>query len=266
VEVKAPVPRDIADALVEVGSRLGIFGAGLSWYEQATSTNDLAAARAQDGAPEGWVVAAGAQTSGRGRLGRSWASPSGAGVYASAILRPPQDIVSLVTIAAGVAIAEGVEAATELRATLKWPNDVQAGPRKLAGILAEAGGAGVRPHYVVVGFGINVTSAPYPADVAARATSIEGELGHPCDRGLVLAECLAALADRYRALQQGGAASVTSAWRARAAGYLGREVEWDADGATRRGIAEDIDPRGALLVRTDRGIVPVISGEVRWIT
>jgi biotin-(acetyl-CoA carboxylase) ligase len=58
---------------------------------------------------------------------------------------------------------------------------------------------------------------------------------------------------------------VTAAWRARAAGHLGREVEWDADGTTRRGIAEDIDPRGALLVRTDRGIVPVISGEVRWV-
>lgn len=265
MDVNAPFPRDITDALVAVGPRLGIFGACFSWHEQASSTNDLAASKAQDGAPEGVVVAAGSQTSGRGRLGRSWASPSGAGVYASAILRPSSHIVSLVTIAAGVAVAEGIEAATGLGPTLKWPNDVQVGTRKLAGILAEAGGAGLGSPYVVLGFGINVTSAPYPPDVAARATSIQHELRRPCDRGRVLAECLAALADRYRALQEGQASGVTAAWRARAAGHLGREVEWDADGTTRRGIAEDIDPRGALLVRTDRGIVPVISGEVRWV-
>ena len=119
---------------------------------------------------------------------------------------------------------------------------------------------------MILGFGINLLAAAYPPDVAARATSIERELGRPCDRGLVLAECLAALADRYDALQRGDVDAVTSAWRARAAESLGRAVEWDAGGATRRGIAEDIDPRGALLVRVDADVVRVISGEVRWVS
>jgi len=143
---------------------------------------------------------------------------------------------------------------------------VYVGARKLAGILAEAGGSGVGVQHVIVGFGINLLTAAYPPDVAARATSIESELGRPCDRGLVLAECLAALDDRYRALQQGRADTVTSAWRTRAADSLGRIVEWEADGATRRGIAQDIDATGALLVRVDGNIVRVISGEVRWVS
>ena len=262
--MKAPFPRDLTDALGVVRSRLGIFAADRTWHEQASSTNDLAAARAQDGAPEGLVVAAGAQTSGRGRLGRHWASPPGAGVYASVVLRPPPNIVSLVTIAAGVAIAEGIAAATGFTPGLKWPNDVYAGPRKLAGILAEAGGADAGAPYVVVGFGINVTSASYPLDVATRATSLETEVGRPCDRGRVFAECLAALANRYESLRDGGAPAVTTVWRTLAGGFLGRDVRWDDDGTTRRGVAEDIDPSGALVVRTDRGLVTVFSGEVCW--
>jgi BirA family biotin operon repressor/biotin-[acetyl-CoA-carboxylase] ligase len=266
VQPSEAVPADINEALAVAGSRLGPFEGRLSWHDEVPSTNDLAAAMAEHGAAEGSVVAANAQTSGRGRLGRSWASPAGAGLYVSAILRPAPGIVPLITIAAGVAIADGVQAASGLSPRVKWPNDVYVGPRKLAGILADAGGSGRDVRHVILGFGINLLTAAYPPDVAARATSIESELGRRCDRGLVLAECLAALADRYRALQRGEAATLTLAWRERAADSLGRMVEWDADGATRRGIAQDIDSRGALLVRVDGAIVRVISGEVRWVS
>jgi BirA family biotin operon repressor/biotin-[acetyl-CoA-carboxylase] ligase len=219
---------------------------------------------AMRGAPEGSVVAANAQSSGRGRLGRMWASPPGAGLYVSVVLHPRREAMSLVTIAAGVAVAEGIEAATGLRASVKWPNDVYVGTRKLAGILAEAGASAAGDH-VVVGFGINVQPAALPPDVAARATSIEGELGRAVDRGLVLAECLAALANRYRTLQRGAADELIAAWRARAAQHMGRPVEWDGDGGAHRGIAHDIDAGGALLVRVGDQIVRVISGEVRWL-
>jgi BirA family biotin operon repressor/biotin-[acetyl-CoA-carboxylase] ligase len=266
VQPSDAVPADINQALAVAGSRLGPFEGRLSWHEEVPSTNDLAAVMAEQGAAEGYVVAANAQTSGRGRLGRSWASPPGAGLYVSAILRPAPGVVPMITIAAGVAIADGVRAATGLSSRLKWPNDVYVGPRKLAGILAEAGGSGAGVQHVIVGFGINLLTAAYPPDVAVRATSIESELGRWCDRGLVLAECLAALADRYRALQRGETETVTLAWRERAADGLGRIVEWDADGATRRGVAQDIDSRGALLVLVDGAIVRVISGEVRWVS
>lgn len=259
------IPDDINEALAGAGSRLGPFRGRLSWYESVPSTNDVAALMAEHGAAEGSIVAANAQTSGRGRLGRSWASPPGAGLYVSAILRPAADVVPLITIAAGVAVADGVHAASGLRPRVKWPNDVYVRGRKLAGILAEAGSSGDGVPHVILGFGINLLTAAYPVDVAARATSIESELGRPADRGLVLAESLASLADRYASLQQGEHHIVVDAWRAWAADGLGRVVEWEAGGSTCRGVAQDIDASGALLVRVDDAIVRVISGEVRWL-
>jgi BirA family biotin operon repressor/biotin-[acetyl-CoA-carboxylase] ligase len=237
------------------------------------STNDLAGALAERGAREGCAVIAEAQSAGRGRHGRAWSSPPGAGLYISTILRPPTHALSLLTIAAGVAVAEAVQSATGLDPRLKWPNDVYVGEGKLAGVLAEAGSMddggdadddGPRLRYVVLGIGINVMPAPHPPDVAARATSIEGELGRSIDRGLLLTECLVSLSARYEELRQRRTDGILAAWRARSAGTMGRTVEWDAGGA-RRGVAEGIDDDGALLVRTDEGLEKVISGEVRWI-
>ena len=258
------LPDDIAEAFARANARLGPFQHRLSWYEDVGSTNDIAMNAATGGAPEGLVVAANAQSSGRGRLGRTWASPPGAGLYVSVVLRPRREAASLITIAAGVAIAEGIEAAAGLPVSLKWPNDVYVGMRKLAGILAEAGSSATGEH-VIVGFGINLQPAALPADVASRATSIESELGRPADRGLVLAECLTALAGRYAALQRGAGETVIGAWRLRAASHLGRPVEWDDEAGARRGVAHGIDSGGALLVRVNDQIVRVISGEVRWL-
>ena len=259
------VPSDITEALARAGSRLGLFENGLCWYDEIGSTNDVAIAAAEAGAPEGLVVVANTQSTGRGRVGRSWSSPPGAGLYVSVVLRPAGPALQLLMIAAGVAIAEGIHAATGLDACVKWPNDVHVGSRKLAGILAEAGSSAGAVDHVVLGFGINILRAAYPPDVAARATSIESELGRAVDRGLVLAECLAALSNRYGMLQRDGANVVIAAWRRRAAMQMRREVEWDVDGGSRRGRAEDIDATGALLVRVGDQIVRVISGEVRWL-
>ena len=257
-------PADVAEALARAGTRLGIFQHHLHWYEHVGSTNDIAMTAAADGAPEGIVVAANAQSSGRGRLGRVWVSPPGAGLYVSVVLRPPREALTFVTLAAGTAVAAGIEAATGLATSLKWPNDVYVGTRKLAGILAEAGSS-PRGEHVVVGCGVNVQRASLPPDVAARATSIEGELGKPIDRGLLLAECLAAFSDHYQALRHGTSDAIVSAWRARAAPHMGRRVEWDEQAGVQQGIVHDIDSRGALLVRVDGRVVRVISGEVRWL-
>jgi BirA family biotin operon repressor/biotin-[acetyl-CoA-carboxylase] ligase len=254
------VPPDLAAALVQAGDRLGPFTGRIIWYDEVGSTNDVAASRADRGAEEGVVVLAGRQTAGRGRLGRTWVSPAGAGIYASMVLRPSPEAAALLTIAAGVAVATGIEAATGLGVQLKWPNDVQAGGRKLAGILAEGSA-----DHVVLGVGINVLPAAFPPDVAQRATSLEGELGRTVDRGLVLAECLAAMADQYGRLRREGGTRLIEAWRLRAAATLGRHVEWETAGERRVGLAENIDPDGALVVRSGTVLVRVRSGEVRWL-
>ena len=173
--------------------------------------------------------------------------------------------MSFSTIAAGVAIVEGIAAATGLVTALKWPNDVYVGMRKLAGILAEGAASSSAIAYVVLGFGINVRPGVWPPDVAARATSIEGELGRAVDRGIVLAECLAAFASRYDDLQRGRGEDVVAAWRVHARPLLNRAVEWTGPRGVERGIAQDIDSSGALLVRAGSGVSRVVSGEVRWI-
>jgi BirA family biotin operon repressor/biotin-[acetyl-CoA-carboxylase] ligase len=254
------IPEEFASALSLTRDRLGIFAHQILWYPEVGSTNDIAGAMADRGAAEGLVVLADRQTAGRGRLGRSWASPSGAGIYVSVVLRPSTTVATLLTIAAGVAIAEGITSSTGLAPHVKWPNDVHVSGRKLAGILAE-GAVG----HVVLGIGINVQSAAYPGDVASRATSIEAELSRPVDRGLVLAECLVALASRYRELQDGRGRRVVDAWRSRAASMLGRRVEWDSAGIQQVGLAENIDDDGALIVKVGAGTQRVRSGEVRWL-
>jgi BirA family biotin operon repressor/biotin-[acetyl-CoA-carboxylase] ligase len=275
------VPADVRDELARHASRLGVFGRRVHWLETATSTNDIAARFAEAGAEEGTTVVAEAQTSGRGRMGRAWFSPQGAGLYVSIVLRPgppegghdvaARDRSALLTITAGVALAEGIQAATGLPAEIKWPNDLVIGKRKLAGILAEAVAQGGALAFVILGFGVNLRPAAYPPELADRATSIEAELGRPADRAIILAEILSALASRSADLQQGRFDAILGAWRARVPSLQGALVEWESPQGVRRGRAEDIDATGALLVRPlgplgiDARTERLIAGEVRWI-
>jgi BirA family biotin operon repressor/biotin-[acetyl-CoA-carboxylase] ligase len=255
-----PLPEEFAASMRLAKERLGIFGHRVLWYSEVGSTNDVAGTFAEKDADEGLVVLADRQTAGRGRLGRNWASPSGAGIYLSVVLRPTPAAARLVTIAAGVAVTDGITSATGLSTHVKWPNDVHVSGRKLAGILAEGA-----VNHVVLGIGINVQPAAYPPDVASRATSIEAELGRPVDRALVLAECLAALASRYRELHENRPAGIVDAWRLRAAPMLGRRVEWESAGERHTGLAENIDDDGALIVKVAAGTLRIRSGEVRWL-
>jgi len=225
------------------------------------STNDVAAAL-----PAGSVVVADQQTAGRGRRGHTWFSPPRAGLYVSVVLAPaaarvdPPRATMLLTLAAGVAIAEGIEAASGLATALKWPNDVVAGGRKLAGILAEG-----RGDLVVLGYGINVMAAAFPPELRDRATSLESEVGREVDRDLVLDETLAALSRRYDDLVDGRFDAILDAWRARAPRAVGAKVSWIAQGVARSGVTCGIDDHGALLVRVDDGVERIISGEIQWL-
>jgi BirA family biotin operon repressor/biotin-[acetyl-CoA-carboxylase] ligase len=267
-----PLPEEFSIPLTRAAGRLGPFAGRFRWYSDITSTNDVAIALAEHGEREGAVVIADGQTAGRGRLGRAWMSPHGAGIYATVVLRPGSMAAPLIPLAAGVAMCQGIRAATGLEPLVKWPNDVVlpdargvAAARKVAGILAEGGASPDGSAWVVLGVGINVLPAAYPVEMASRATSLESELGRHVERGLVLTECLAALSGRYAELQRGDAASVVSMWRTLATSTFGRRVEWDADGRAQQGLVRDVDEGGALIVSVDNGVVRVISGEVRWV-
>jgi BirA family transcriptional regulator, biotin operon repressor / biotin---[acetyl-CoA-carboxylase] ligase len=257
------IPIDVRRELDRAASRLGVFAGHVHWLGVTGSTNDVAQSLAGAGASEGTVVVAEAQTAGRGRMGRVWFSPPGAGLYVSIVLKPTGD--QLLTLAAGVAIAEGVRVATGLPAEIKWPNDVMIGRRKLAGILTEAAAQGGAVQYVVLGFGVNLHPAAYPADLRDRATSIEAETSRPADRALILAEVLAALAARYAELRAGRFDAILGAWRRLAPSLPASVVEWDSAGGVVRGRAEDIDETGALVVRVGGKVERLIAGEIRWV-
>lgn len=252
------IPGEFAAALAALRARRPDARLDVRWHASVSSTMDVASLLAHDGAAHGVVVTADEQTAGRGRRGTSWASPPGAGLYLSMIARPTGSL-PLLTLAAGVAVREGVAAATGLAADLKWPNDLNVGRRKLAGILAEGLGIGTPEQAVILGVGVNVQPAAYPPDVSARATSIEGELGKPIDRGLLLAEILIALWDRLARLGQ-SPGDILQAWRAASPSAVGTRVEWNG----RNGVTAGLDDSGALLVNTSAGTERIIAGELQW--
>jgi BirA family biotin operon repressor/biotin-[acetyl-CoA-carboxylase] ligase len=265
-----PLPEDFAVALTASAERRGAFGASFVFLASTGSTNDVAQSLAERGAPNGAVVVALSQTAGRGRQGREWFSPPGAGLYMSVVIRSAA-IVPMLTLAGGVAVAEGIHRATGLPVSIKWPNDIvvrdDRAPgrrRKLAGILAEAstGESGVQ--HVVLGIGINVRTVDYPADLAPRVTSLEHELGRAVDAGLVLAEILVGLNEQVFALEGGRSGEILARWRRLAPGATGATVSWNDRGTPARGVTAGIDDDGALLIRTGTELQRVIAGEVNW--
>jgi len=265
-----PLPEDLAAALASSADRRGAFGQPVVFLSSTGSTNDIAQALAEGGAPQGAVALAFAQSAGRGRHGREWFSPPGAGLYLSVVVRSAT-VAPMLTLAGGVAVAQGIRRATGLPVFIKWPNDVVVEDahapgrrRKLAGILAEgsAGQSGLQ--YVVLGIGINVRPADYPPELAARVTSLEHELGRAVDAGLVLAEILVALNEEVTALESGGSQQVLSRWRALAPSATGTSVSWNDQGVMLRGVTAGVDQQGALLVRSGSTVQRIISGEVLW--
>jgi BirA family biotin operon repressor/biotin-[acetyl-CoA-carboxylase] ligase len=209
------------------------------------------------------------QTAGRGRRGRDWHSPPEAGVYLSAVLRAEawDGALSLLTLAAGVAVAQAIRSNTGLAVELKWPNDIVIGRpwRKLAGILCETASATPKIGAVVVGIGVNVRGGAFPQEIADRATALDVELGRPVDRVPFIIELLAALAGVTSNLRRGGGKDIVDTWRSiGSAGLGGAPVRWNDGGTMRRGLARDLAEDGALLVEAGGRMERLVAGEVIW--
>jgi BirA family biotin operon repressor/biotin-[acetyl-CoA-carboxylase] ligase len=205
--------------------------ADVRWFDLVDSTNRYLLECAANGAPEGVVAVADEQSAGRGRLGRTWVAPPGAALLVSVLLRPnvPVERLHLVTLAAALA---ATDALPDVGARVKWPNDVVVDDRKLAGVLAEADGAGA----VVVGMGLNLRDDWFPPDLRETATACGG------DRADVLVAWLRAydarLADLDRVLTDAAARSAT----------LGRRVRVELASETFEGTARALTAQGYLVV------------------
>jgi BirA family transcriptional regulator, biotin operon repressor / biotin---[acetyl-CoA-carboxylase] ligase len=219
------------------------------------STNTALLEEARAGAPEGRVLVADHQSAGRGRLGRTWQAPPGSSLLVSVLLRPPlpPERLHLVTVAAGLAAADACREVAGAAVSLKWPNDLLHGDRKLAGLLAESIVSDGRVGALVVGMGLNVSwPATLPAELATTATALNHVVGGPVPRGPLLVAYLRNLDGRCRDLAAGGGEALLDELRGRCA-TLGRRVRVELPGGAVEGTARDVTPEGHLVVEPDEG-------------
>ncbi|MBA3363711.1 MAG: biotin--[acetyl-CoA-carboxylase] ligase [Actinobacteria bacterium] len=240
------------DALRRALEAVGLT-APVRWDEVTESTNATALAMAAAGTPEWTLVAAGHQTAGRGRQGRAWVDRPGSALMCSLVLRPSltPDRLGLMSLAAGVAMAEAASGASGKDVRCKWPNDLLVSESKVGGILGEAEVVG-RIRHVVVGIGVNL-DAPEGVEGAGAIGDVDEEA------------LLTGFLKRFRSLFEGTPEEIPRRWRA-VSHTLGRRVEaTTVDGDVAVGVAVDLDDSGALLIDTEKpgDRVRVAFGEIR---
>ncbi len=218
-------------------------------FGQVGSTNDVAFDSSARAAGQALVVTAEFQRAGRGRMGRRWVCPPSAGVLASVLLHAGASGLAheQLTVAAGLAVAEGIEEAAAVDARLAWPNDVLVGGRKVAGVLVE-----VRGGLTVVGFGINVSAAPGAGEIGRPATCLSVEAGLPVERIELLRAVLVRLDRRVEALAGGELEELHRSWLHRCV-MLNRRVRFRWAGRVLVGRVLDLHPTQGLVVLADDG-------------
>lgn len=230
-------------------------------YESLDSTMDEAARYAATGCPEGTVVLAEEQAAGRGRFARPWISGPGESLLLSIVLRPTQGQLPQANMAATLAVARTVDTRVDGPVTIKWPNDVRIGGRKVAGILIETDSQLGRASSAVVGIGLNVSvdTSGHP-EIADTATSIAEQAGAHVKRTGVLIDLLNHLDDLYARVRTGD--SLTDEWSSRL-DTLGLEVNVRRSSELLTGVARKVDDQGNLVLeRPDGSMVTVVGGEV----
>ncbi len=265
------VPERITNESLSVALQTRRLGRRSVCVDETGSTNSDAAQLAREGAAEGTVVIADAQSSGRGRLGRSWVSRPGCNLYMSVILRPPlpPSVAPQLSLVAGLAVAAALDsvptARDGLEARIKWPNDVLVGGRKICGILTEVEAEADRVAHVVVGIGVNLNSTEdfFPPELRDIATSVLLAGGVRVDRARFAARLLCELEGLYDRFLADGFGALVGMWNDRAS-LVGSDVTVSGAGEEVSGKCVGIDADGALLVEELAGSTPrrVLAGDV----
>lgn len=230
-----------------------------------SSTNTEAKRLAAEGAPHRTVVFAEEQTGGRGRLGRSFYSPKGSGIYMSMVLRPTcsMEKIVMITTVASVLVCRAIERVTEKECMIKWVNDIYMEERKISGILTEgvANPATGCIDCIILGIGINFQrkEEDFPEEIQGKAGAIFSEDTNGITRNQLAAEVLNQLLELDEILETG---SYLPEYKRRSL-VLGREVQVVSSQETRTALVKDIDKTGGLVVRWEDGTSDVIrTGEV----
>jgi BirA family biotin operon repressor/biotin-[acetyl-CoA-carboxylase] ligase len=240
-------------------------GTEVRFFKETESTNRDVDMAALAGAAEGLLIMADSQTSGRGRMTRTWFSPAGTNLYFSLLLRPNVElsVAPSLPLVVGLAVAEALVAcAPALLPKIKWPNDILVNGKKICGILCELQTKQDRVDYIVVGVGINVNLAAelIPTELKERATSILIENGEPLKREQLLAAILNRLEPIYDNWRAFGFKPLVQNINALDA-LRGLSIRMELSGAPVDGIASGIQDDGSLLLQTSKGPMPIYSGE-----
>lgn len=256
----------------EIASRLHTKWAGRKLYyvDSTGSTNTDAKRYAEEGDPHGTTVVADMQTAGKGRRGRKWQSPSGINTYFTILLKPSftPDKASMLTLVMALSVAEAIEEITELKADIKWPNDIVVNKRKVVGMLTEMSTTPEMDEiqYVVVGVGVNVNNSSveeFPEEIRQTATSLKIESGQQINRAILLEHILTRFEHNYEKFER------TLDLSELIVGYQKHLVNVDAQvrvldpAGEYTGISRGINKTGELIVeKEDGGVVNVYAGEV----
>jgi len=241
-------------------------GSRIACLKETDSTNQVAFRMAEEGAPEGTVVIADAQSAGKGRLGRTWLSPPGVNLYCSVVLRPPISPVAAcqLTFLSVVAVARAIEACSTLTPQIKWPNDILIAGKKVAGLLNEMNAETEKVNFVVLGIGVNLNVRVSQLGTTLRhpATSLLEEGGVEVDRVRFTRTLLVELDRLYDRFLIEGEAPVRAEWLERSA-IRGRQVRVSLGNREFTGVVQGVDAFGALLVQPALGpLETVLSGDV----
>lgn len=232
--------------------------------KETTSTNDYAKKLGRQGANHGTVVMAESQSAGKGRLGRKFYSQSGQGVFMSIILKPDIDLlrVSQLTIVAAMAVRNALKKCTGEAYAIKWPNDIVCNGKKLCGILTEMITEQGAIKCVVVGIGINVRNGQFDDELKELATSLKLCTGRDYDIEDVAKAVLESFFAHYQEYMDSKDLKYMKSEYNEALVHNGRKIVVNGNNYVQEGICAGMDETGALLVKTDKGIERIISGEV----
>ncbi|OIP87806.1 MAG: biotin--[acetyl-CoA-carboxylase] ligase [Syntrophaceae bacterium CG2_30_49_12] len=239
-------------------------GGSVYFFRKVASTNEIACELALKGASEGTVVIADAQTKGKGRFNRVWQSPAGCNLYTSIVIRPPTEpaLASQITLMTGVAVAELLSSYCPY-VTLKWPNDVQIGGKKVSGILAQMRASGKRVDFIIVGIGtnINMKRDAFEETIQDISTSLREETGGDISRVDLTVKLYDSFERWYARYIRDGFDPIRDMWLKY--NSKGRHVQVVSGNELYKGEVVGIDGDGALLLRDENKITRrIIAGDV----
>jgi len=253
----------LAEQVLRKGLNTKTFGHRIFAFDSIDSTNNCAKAVAGCGAVEGTVIIAEHQTDGRGRQGRIWQSRANENLMFSVILRPvlSQEGMNLLPLYVAVAVADAIERNTGVKTECKWPNDLLADGKKVAGILIEGSFKQNSVEYVVVGIGVNVNQMKFSTELEQSATSLRLVGGREVDRVPLFKEILRSMERLYRPSVGTGFRSIIPAWLGRSS-MVNTTISVDQQGTVISGVVKGLSPEGGLILQTNGVEKTIFAGDV----